>query len=169
MKKTILTMVLFSVINSSHSMMIAEGVELLSSQSWTTGNIMNGHMEETRSSQFSNTSEASAIAIGGSGVVNTNVISSGIHDYRVFNFSSTVGQYYTITIKLCADNDNCFINVSRYGVSPMHGYKNHVTTYITSLSTTPICTAIAAVTSTMGEVFHDAANGSGNSTVCITG
>lgn len=84
------------------------------------------------------------------------------------NLSTTIGQYYTVTVKLCADNGNCFINESRYGIGPMRHYSGQVSTYITSFSPTPICKAIVATTNTMGEVFHDTANGYGNSTMCIT-
>ena len=46
MRRIVLTIMLFGVISASNATMVADGVELVSNQSWITGNVIDAHMED---------------------------------------------------------------------------------------------------------------------------
>lgn len=162
MKKIISIIVLFGVISSSNAMMVADGVELVSSNSWITGNVISGHMEE--SNVFFSYANASAIANGGSGRIFTNITSSGNHSFRIENSSKNT-KTYTISVKLCADGNNCFNNSSTYRLNAGSNYSNSTTTYITNYYSSSGCKPLVAITNVTGDA---SANDTGNASVCIS-
>ena len=95
MKTIMAGIVFFSAISSANAMMVADGVELVASNSWVTGNAISGHMEENRV-LFSHAS-AYASAIGGWGKIFTNIMSTGIHSFWIDNTSDNA-QTYTVYV-----------------------------------------------------------------------
>jgi hypothetical protein len=162
MKKIMLGLLLFGLVASARSEMIAPGVELVSHKTWITGNGY-GHTEDDKGIFFSSASAGASVS-SFYGKTYQNIQMNAYHYFSMQNTSKQT-KSYTVSIKLCADSSSCIHDERTYNVNSGGSYSNNTTTYLTKSFSRVGTYSLAASTSVSGE---SSANDNSNASIIVS-